>query len=58
MAITMELKRVILRGKTYYFRMPVPKDCIKAIGKTEIVVSLKPKTRWRPRLQSLDWKLS
>ena len=23
--------------------MPVPKDCIKAIGKTEIVVSLKTK---------------
>ena len=43
MVITMSLKRVILRGKTYYFRMLVPKDCIEAIGKTEIVISLKTK---------------
>ncbi len=43
MVITMALRRTILRGETYYFRMLVPKDCIEAIGKTEIVVSLKTK---------------
>lgn len=41
MVITMELKHIILRGKTYHFRMPVPKDCVRKIGKTEIVQSLR-----------------
>jgi hypothetical protein len=39
MVITMELRYVIQRGKKYYFRMLVPKDCVKAIGKTEIVMA-------------------
>jgi len=43
MVITMELKRVILRGRACCFLMPVPRDCVKAIGKTETVVSLKTK---------------
>jgi integrase len=41
MVITMKIKHVIKRGKIYYFRMPVPKDCIKTIGKTEIILTLK-----------------
>jgi hypothetical protein len=41
MVITMELKNVIKRGETYHFRMPVPKNCIQKIGKSEIVQSLK-----------------
>ena len=41
MVITMELKHVIKRGEKYYFRMLVPKDCVKTIGELEIVQSLK-----------------
>jgi len=41
MVITMELKNVIKRGETYHFRMPVPKSCIRKIGKSEILQSLK-----------------
>lgn len=40
MVITMELKHVILRGKRYFFRMRVPDDCIRQLGKKEIVQSL------------------
>ena len=41
MVIKMELKNVIQRGGNFSFRMRVPKDCIKKIGKREIVQSLK-----------------
>ena len=41
MVITMEIKYVVKRGKQYYFRMLVPKDCVKTIGKREIVIALK-----------------
>ena len=43
MVITMELKHVILRGETYFFRMRVPQDCVEQVGKKEIIYSLKTK---------------
>jgi integrase len=39
----MELKHVILRGETYFFRMRVPQDCLEQVGKKEIIYSLKTK---------------
>jgi integrase len=39
----MELKHVILRGETYFFRMRVPQDCVEQVGKKEIICSLKTK---------------
>jgi len=36
MVITITMKNVITRGGTYYFRIAVPKDCQKSVGKTEI----------------------
>ncbi len=41
MIVMVNMKSVILRGKTYYFRMGVPKDCVSTIGKTEVTQSLK-----------------
>jgi len=41
MVITMELKNVVLRGKTYHFRLRVPKDCVSNVGKKEVLQSLK-----------------
>ncbi len=43
MVITMELKHVILRGETYFFRMRVPQDCVEQVGKKEITYSLQTK---------------
>ena len=41
MILTVETKNIILRGEIYHFRMGVPKDCAKALGKTEITQSLR-----------------
>jgi hypothetical protein len=41
MIVMVNMKNVILRGKTYYFRMGVPKECAAAVGKTEVTQSLK-----------------
>ena len=41
MVIKMDIKNVIRRGGKFHFRMRVPKDCVKKIGKREIVQSLK-----------------
>lgn len=41
MIVMVNMKNVILRGKTYHFRMGVPKDCVTAVGKTEVTESLK-----------------
>ena len=43
MVITMELKHVIKRGETYWFRMRTPQDCVKGVGKKEIIKSLATK---------------
>jgi len=41
MVLTMEVKNVILRGRTYHFRLRVPGDCIQKTGRKEISQSLK-----------------
>ena len=41
MIVMVRMKNVIPRGKTYCFRMRVPKDCVSTIGKTEVTQSLK-----------------
>ncbi|MDH3982105.1 MAG: hypothetical protein OES84_04300, partial [Kiritimatiellaceae bacterium] len=41
MVVVVKIKNVILRGETYYFRMVVPSDCRKVVGKREISLSLK-----------------
>ncbi|MFA5689310.1 MAG: DUF6538 domain-containing protein [Kiritimatiellales bacterium] len=41
MVVNMTVDHVTLRGKIFYFRMRVPKDCLSAIGRREIVQSLK-----------------
>jgi integrase len=40
MILTVKMKNITLRGEIYHFRMGVPKDCVKALGKTEITQSL------------------
>jgi|GEM_PF-6739129 len=41
MIVMVRMKNVIPRGEIYCFRMRVPKDCVTAVGKTEITQSLK-----------------
>ena len=43
MVITITMKNVIKRDKTYHFRIAVPDDCIELVGKSEITQSLKTK---------------
>jgi integrase len=52
MIIMVRMKSVLLRGKTYYFRMGVPTDCIEAIGRTEITQSLKTGDELEARTKS------
>ncbi len=40
MVITMSLKHVIIRGKTYFFRLRIPRDCIEQLGRKEVTQSL------------------
>ena len=43
MIVVVNMKNVIQRGETYYFRRAVPKDCVEEIGQSEIVESLRTK---------------
>ena len=40
MIVVVDMKNVILRGKTYYFRIVVPADCREELGCREVVESL------------------
>lgn len=44
MIVVVNMKNVTQQGETYYFRMAVPKDCIEAVGKKEISLSLKTRS--------------
>ena len=43
MIFVVRMKNIIQRGERFYFRMVVPSDCKKAVGKKEITQSLKTK---------------
>ena len=41
MIVVVNMKNIILRGKTYYFRIGVPADCREELKQREIVESLR-----------------